>query len=100
MKWLSFLSKLAFICNICFVLCFLLRYSNLELDEEINGLLIIIGWFMAIIVSVFYFLITIIAVARKRHTKAEIPAWLIIANFGFLIVEFIYLVYNPELLSA
>ncbi|MBI1779857.1 MAG: hypothetical protein HYR66_00540 [Sphingobacteriales bacterium] len=100
MKWLSFLSKLALICNICFVFCFLLRYSNLELDLEMNSLLIIIGWFMAIIVSIFYFLVTIIAIARKRHAKAEIPAWLVIVNFGFLIFEFIYLVYNSELLIA
>lgn len=100
MKWLSFLSKLALICNICFVLCFLLRYSNLELDEELSGLLIIIGWFMAIIVSIFYFLVTIIAVARKRHAKADIPAWLIITNLVFMVIEFIYLVFNPELLYA
>lgn len=65
-----------------------------------NSLLIIIGWFMAIIVSIFYFLVTIIAIARKRHAKAEIPAWLVIVNFGFLIFEFIYLVYNSELLIA
>lgn len=100
MKWLSFLSKLAFICNICFLFCFLLRYSNLQLDEELNGLLIIIGWFMAIIVSLFYFLLTFIAIARRRHAKADIPAWLIITNFVFMVVELIYLVYNPELLSA
>lgn len=98
MKWLSFLSKLAFICNICFVLCLLLRYSNLELDDEINSLLIIIGWFMAIVVSVFYFLITVIAAARKRHAGSGVAAWLVMANFAFLIVECVYLIYNPEIL--
>jgi uncharacterized membrane protein YhaH (DUF805 family) len=98
MKWLSFLSKLAFICNICFLVCFLLRYSNLELEDEVNSLLIIIGWLMAIVVSIFYFLITIFAMVRKRYHRAEIPAWLLITNLVFMVVELIYFTYHPEIL--
>lgn len=75
-----------------------MRYSTLELDTELNELLIILGWVMAIVVSIFYFIITLVALAKKRYAKAGIPAWLSIINISFMVAEFIYLVYNPEIL--
>ena len=98
MKWLSFLSKLAFICNLCFVFCLLLRYSNLELNEEINNLLIILGWVMALVINIFYFLVTLVALSRKRYSRDAVAPWLVTANFILLVVEIIYLVLNPDML--
>jgi hypothetical protein len=98
MKWLSFLSKLSFICNLCFIFCLLLRYSNLDLNEELNSLLIILGWVMAIVINAFYFLVTLIALARKRYGRDAVPTWLILANLLFLLIEMVYLILNPDML--
>jgi predicted membrane channel-forming protein YqfA (hemolysin III family) len=98
MKWLSFLSKLAFICNCCFAFCFLIKYSNLELDEELNSLFIILGWVMALVINVFYFLVSFVALGRKRYNKDSVPVWLVTANLIFLVAEVIYFVFNPDIL--
>lgn len=98
MRWISFLAKLAFICNACFLFCFLIRYSNLELNEEIIAIIIILGWVMAITINIFSMIANIIGTVKGSYARAEVPAWLFLANLVMLAVEVIYLVLNPDLL--
>ena len=98
MRWISFLAKLAFICNACFLFCFLLRYSNLELNDEIIAIIIILGWVMAIAINIFSMIANSIGKIKGTYTKAEVPTWLFASNFIMLIVEITYLVLNPDLL--
>ena len=44
MRWLLFLSRLAFICGICFLLSLSLRIWNWSGDEAISSTIIIIGF--------------------------------------------------------
>ncbi|MGE5106486.1 MAG: hypothetical protein ACM3H8_03005 [Sphingobacteriales bacterium] len=98
MRWISFLAKLAFICNVCFLLCFLIRYSNLELNEEIIAIIIILGWVMAIAINIFSMTANIVGKVKGSYARAEVPAWLFLSNFVMMGVEIFYLVLNPDLL--
>ncbi|HET9057621.1 MAG TPA: hypothetical protein VFN30_12315 [Chitinophagaceae bacterium] len=97
MRWRYFFARVAFICNLFFLLCLLLRYSNITLDEASSSLIIILGWLMAIIVNGFSNL-TLIVKAFTSGKKSTIPIWLILVNFIFLVFEIYYLFLNPEMI--
>jgi hypothetical protein len=97
MRWPYFLARVAFICNLFFLICLLLRYSNLELDDASTSLIIILGWLMAICLNgLSNIILFIMAVTGSK--KTVIPAWLILVNFLFLVFEIYYLVLNPEMI--
>ena len=44
MRWLLFLSRVAFICNLFFIVCLLLSYTHLNLPESLKSFIIIAGY--------------------------------------------------------
>ena len=98
MRWIYFIARVAFICNLAFLFCLLLRYTNLELNQDMVSLLIILGWIMAIVVNTFANLLVLTALLRKKLMSLNIPSWLTLANFLFLIFEIYYLIIHPHLL--
>lgn len=98
MRWLLFLSRVAFICNLFFLLAFSLQLSNWIESEELTSTIIMIGYVMGFLlnplVNICYLFTGIIA----RKKLAIIPAWLIVANVLFLVIEAFYILYlNPHL---
>ena len=49
MRWLLFLSKLAFICNLLFIPAFILQIKNFIGDIDLSSYIIIIGFVFAIL---------------------------------------------------
>lgn len=95
MKLISFFSKFAFICNLCFVV--FVFFNRLEAKKEISGskdtvvalpffkdLIIILG-FSAIVVNLVVCVVYLVNILMK--TTFRIPKWIAIANFVFLIVQ-------------
>ena len=93
MRWLLFLSRVAFICNIFFLIAFSLKITNWVNNNDLEQTIIIIGFFMVIIfnplVNVFYLLLFLI---RKKFWQT-VPGWLITANVLFLIMQIFYILY-------
>ena len=93
MKWLLFLSRLAFICGIFFLLSISLLIRNWTNDEAISSTVIIIGYFIGLIVvpvvNVCYLAVLII----KRKMAQYVPVWLVTANIFFLLILIIYIFY-------
>jgi len=93
MRWLLFLSRLAFICGIFFILSLSLLISEWIEEENIVATIITIGVYMGIIIvpvtNICYLLIFII----KKKLKVYVPLWLIIANIIFLLLLFYYIFY-------
>jgi len=90
MRLLRFLSRVAFICNICYLLTSLAQYvPNLE-DGNILSTMIVLGWFFSILVNV---LVNgwILVVWAFRKGRLEVPRWLMIVNFIFLVVQLLIL---------
>lgn len=92
MRWLLFLSRIAFICNLFFLLTLLLQWRNIIGDERVASTVIIIGYFFA----VFFFnplanLSYGIALLRRRALFSSVPRWLVVANFIFLLMQLQYI---------
>ena len=92
MRGLLFLARVAFICNIFFILCVIFRYWDVIGDEATRGFIIVIGWLLAPLVNLILNITLIIFFYRKAIPKGLIPGWLIAFN---LIIQFFQLIYIP-----
>ena len=101
MRWLLFLSRLAFICGIFFILSLSLRISDWAKDEDITSTIIIIGYFMGMIIVPVTNLCYGLVFLMKKKLKKYVPGWLVIANFLFLLLLLYYIFYlnDPSLSS-
>ena len=93
MRWLLFLSRLAFICGLFFILSISLLIYKWTKEEDVAGTIITIGVFMGLIIvpvtNLCYLAIFII----RQKLKAYVPMWLIIANILFLLLNVLYIFY-------
>src|SRR5688572_25216534 len=93
MRWLLFLSRLAFICGLFFVLSITLLFYSWTTDEDLAGYIITIGFFMGmIIVPITMVCYLAVALSRKK-LRTIVPRWIIIANILFLLLLLGYLYY-------
>jgi hypothetical protein len=93
MRWLLFLSRLAFICGIFFLLSLSVAIWEWTHDEAFSSTIIIIGYAIGLLVvpvTVLCYLGVIIAGKKLNHF---IPRWLVIANIIFLFVLLYYIFY-------
>ena len=92
MRWLLFLSRLAFICGLFFLLALSLTIRGIAgwvKDESAASSIITIGVFMGLIVVPITILCYIVVwIAGK---KTGVPKWLITANLLFSIALIYYL---------
>jgi hypothetical protein len=92
MRWLLFLSRLAFICGIFFLLSLSLQVRGIENwvdDESAASTIITIGVFMGqLVVPITNLCYLVVWIARKR---SGVPRWLVIGNILFLVVLLYYL---------
>ncbi|MBK7560866.1 MAG: hypothetical protein IPI68_04955 [Chitinophagaceae bacterium] len=84
MRWLLFLSRLAFICGIFFLLSFSLLLQDWILDENLQSTIITIGYFMGMIIIPVVNLCYLGVLIVKRRLREFVPVWLVIANVLFL----------------
>ncbi len=93
MRWLLFLSRLAFICGVFFILSLSLLIKDWVEDESLVSTIITIGYFMGmLIVPVTLLCYLVLWVIRKNPAKI-VPRWLIIANFVVLLLLLGYICY-------
>jgi hypothetical protein len=92
MRWLLFLSRLTFICGICFLLSLSLRFYEWTKDQDIASTIITIGYFIGILVFPITMLCYLVVLMRKKNLIAFVPLWLIISNVIFLFILLIYII--------
>jgi len=92
MRWLLFLSRLAFISGIFFLLTVSLQITNWSPDEAITSTIVIIGYFLSIfiipVVNLCY-----LAVLAIRKSLNPVPLWLSLANLLLLFLQLFYIFY-------
>jgi hypothetical protein len=86
MNKLSFWHKLAFIANICWLLTWLLKYYVFIPKGDLQSTVIITGLVIANAVNGIVNLCTGILLLQKK-LPADIPRWLMISNFIFLLPQ-------------
>lgn len=89
MRKLLFLNRLALICNILFIVCLVLqRTQDFIPNQDIKGLIIILGWLVSFILSTIVNFWAVILLLKKR--EIGVPHWLVVTNLVFFIIEFIH----------
>lgn len=91
MRKLLFFSRVAFICNICFLLTWFMRYLPPMQQGHFASTIVILGIGLSIILNVIINFFIIVALFQKKPVKEHIPAWLAIANAVFMIAQLILL---------
>ncbi len=89
MSMLRLLSRVAFICNVCFMLAVIFLWMNHPPEGEIVSLIIVLGYILAVIINIIVNFWYGIRIAVRKPLKSFIPVWLMIANFLFLIPQLI-----------
>ena len=97
MRWLLFLSRLAFICGIFFLLSVSLLIKDWLTDDTMVSTIITIGYFMGMIVLPAISLCYLGVVLVKRKLRDYVPLWLVIANilFFLFLIYFIFYLNDP-----
>jgi hypothetical protein len=97
MRWLLFLSRLAFICGVAFIISFSLLLSKGINDPTLESTIITIGYTMGMIILPVTNLCYLVVFLVKRKLREYVPLWLIIANviFLLLLIYFIFYLNDP-----
>lgn len=93
MRLIAFLSKVALISNVFFLLAVAMHFYNFLPDDTIAPTIVIIGYALA--VFVFTPLVTIcylVLLSLRRKLFDAVPKWLVITNFIFLILQITYII--------
>jgi hypothetical protein len=93
MRWLLFLSRLAFICGFAFVLSLVALFYKEVQNQELLSTVIIIGYIIGlVVVPISLIAYMMLAIAGKKPGSV-VPKWLFIANLLFFIVLLTYIFY-------
>ena len=89
MRWLLFTARLAFICNVLFILCLLIRYThNFIHNNSVESYVIILGFFVSFILNITVNLTELILLLSRK--QSPVPNWLKIANALIFITQLTY----------
>ena len=93
MRWLLFLSRLAFISGVCILVWLVLAMTSSENNELFSSTIIIIGYAMGGLLLPATNICYLVMLLMKKKMRHLIPGWLIGANVFFLIVLIYYIFY-------
>lgn len=87
MQSLLFFSRVAFICNICFVLAWGMKYYPDLPSGQVVSMVLILGLLISFILNIIVNSIMLVLVLRRKPVFNLFPGWLLIINFLFLILQ-------------
>lgn len=89
MKLLQLLTKVAFICNVCFLFTSFIQWLPNPPEGELVSIAIILGYVLAILVNFVVNTWLIIWLIAGKYKKGVFPAWLLIVNCLFFVVQMV-----------
>ncbi|HZH38281.1 MAG TPA: hypothetical protein VEX65_13440 [Flavisolibacter sp.] len=93
MRWLLFLSRLAFICNVFFLLAVSLQFLQWIKQQDARATVIVLGYVMAAIINPLTNLFIFILFFAQRQLFNQFPRWLVSINLSFLFIQITYLIF-------
>jgi len=100
MKRLAFFSRVAFICNIFFVLSFSIQMSNWIRDEQLQSSIVLLGYVLGLPLNFLLNLAYLLFFLFRKKFWQVVPVWLITANILFLVIQILYIIYLNDTQSA
>ncbi len=97
MRRLLFLSRLAFICGVFFLVSVSLLITDWVKNPTLESTIITIGWLMGMILLPITNLCYLVVLLIKKKLKEYVPLWLVVANLFFLLflIYFIFYLNDP-----
>jgi hypothetical protein len=92
-RWLLFWSRVAFICNICFLIAFSVQLTDWIKNQDITATAALIGYLMGFLINPLLNLAYLIVFSLSKKKLKIVPAWLITANILFLVIQILYIFY-------
>jgi hypothetical protein len=89
MRLLRFLSRVAFICNVCFLVTSFIQWLPNPPEGELISTIIILGYVLSVLVNVLVNISVAMLLCFGRLRKAGISAWLLIVNFLFFVTQLV-----------
>jgi hypothetical protein len=88
MALLRICHRVAFICNLCFLIGLIILKIRYPLNDGLNSMILVLGFFLSVILNcVVNVWMGILRFSNKPLTG--IPHWLIYVNGGFLAIQLI-----------
>ena len=88
----SFLSRVALVCNILFVYCWLIQKVTINPihNKDVNAIILILGWFSAPLLNMAINIWWLLLLAQKKQPIT--PKWLLRTNLTLFIFEMVVLI--------
>lgn len=93
MRWVLFLSRLAFIAGFCFLLSLSQLFRPWIGDQDLAATIITIGFFMGMLLVPAALLSYLLVLIRRRKLTEIVPAWLVAMNIVWLFLYLVYLIF-------
>lgn len=90
---LLFWSRVAFICNIFFLLAFSIQLTDWIKNQDISSTIALIGYVMGFIINPFVNIAYLVIFIVSRKKLRVVPSWLLTANILFLVMQILYIFY-------
>ena len=94
MQLLKLLVRVAFICNVCFLLASLILWLPNPPEGQVVSTVIVMGYGMGMPLNAIVFGWAIALAARGRWRPATISGWLIVFNVIVFCFQFISLIFH------
>jgi hypothetical protein len=94
-----FLSRIAFICNVFFLLAVLAKMGVAASSQHLVSIIGIVGYVFVFVFNPLVNLIYAILLLRRRLVLT-VPRWLALANFIFLLLQIQYILFLNGFLNS
>lgn len=91
---LLFISRVALVCNLLFVLSAVLQWRLFIANEALVSIIVVAGYFLAVFLfSPLVNLLYLVQWFLKRNLLQVVPLWLVVVNFSFLLVQILFIIF-------
>ena len=92
MPKLYFFSRVALLCNICFLITFFIRHVPRLQDGFFISTIIIVGLVLSIVINALVNLFYLVVTVAGKPVIHFVPLWLVAINFLFFVFQAILLI--------
>jgi hypothetical protein len=96
MRLLRLLSRVAFICNICFLLASFIQWLPNPPEGALVSMIILMGYLLAILVNTVVNIWIMGILFLGKYRASLVPIWLVIINFAFFAIQLTLLLINRK----
>ncbi|MFV0606807.1 MAG: hypothetical protein ACK5NK_13305 [Niabella sp.] len=93
MRWLLFLSRVAFLGGIMLILAFSLLLYSWNHEEAISSSIIMAGYVLGFVLIPVVNIIYLLLIISGRRPTRFVPLWILIFNFIYFIILLLYILY-------